>query len=357
MTTAATVVVVGDIATDVLAVLPVPLATGTALATGTDTWSTITLTPGGSAANTAIWLTTTDRGRVEVVLVASVGDDGAGDQRLAELAAAGVDCRVRRHPATATGAVVVLSDPTERTMLCDRGANRLLSPDQIDETLTALTPRPNQPDRAGPAHLHLSAYPLFDASSRPAARHALAAARTAGLTTSVDAASAGPLAEIGASAFLEWTAGADLLIANLDETRVLADLPGDAALMGDQGPVSDPGLMGDQGPVGDPGGAGPGEVAEWLRRAGRYRHVVVKLGAGGAVWAAEGQTYRCAADEVVAVDPTGAGDAFAAGLLAAWLGGARPAEALRAGAALGARAVSSVGARPAGSVRARPAAP
>jgi sugar/nucleoside kinase (ribokinase family) len=46
------------------------------------------------------------------------------------------------------------------------------------------------------------------------------------------------------------------------------------------------------------------------------------------------------------VDPTGAGDAFAAGLLAAWLGGAAPAEALEAGVAAGATAVTTVGARP-----------
>jgi sugar/nucleoside kinase (ribokinase family) len=45
-------------------------------------------------------------------------------------------------------------------------------------------------------------------------------------------------------------------------------------------------------------------------------------------------------------DPTGAGDAFAAGLLAAWLAAGTPEEALRAGAALGARAVSQVGTRP-----------
>jgi sugar/nucleoside kinase (ribokinase family) len=46
------------------------------------------------------------------------------------------------------------------------------------------------------------------------------------------------------------------------------------------------------------------------------------------------------------VDPTGAGDAFAAGLLAAWLTGAGPAEALAAGVAAGAVAVAKVGARP-----------
>ena len=46
------------------------------------------------------------------------------------------------------------------------------------------------------------------------------------------------------------------------------------------------------------------------------------------------------------VDPTGAGDAFDAGLLAAWLAGAGPQEALEAGCAAGAEAVSRRGARP-----------
>jgi len=46
-------------------------------------------------------------------------------------------------------------------------------------------------------------------------------------------------------------------------------------------------------------------------------------------------------------DPTGAGDAFAAGLLAAWCSGAEPQAALAAGAALGAAAVARIGARPA----------
>jgi sugar/nucleoside kinase (ribokinase family) len=131
----------------------------------------------------------------------------------------------------------------------------------------------------------------------------------------VDAASAGPLAAAGSAAH-DWLRGIDLLFANLDEARVL---------------------------VGDPA-ADPVDAARSL--TGLARSVVVKLGAAGAIRVDGDRLVRVDAVPVEVVDPTGAGDAFAAGLLAAELTGADPVTALRAGAALGARAVSQLGARP-----------
>lgn len=283
----------GDIATDVLAVYSGQLATGT------DTAATVSLTAGGSAANTAAWLACAG---VPVTLVGVVGEDAAGTQRLAELVEAGVDCAVRRAADAATGTVVVLSESGERTMLCDRGANTLLSTVDIDAALDAAS---------GATHLHLSGYALFDEASRVAGRHALATARSRGLTTSVDAASAGPLRRVGAQDFLDWVRGADLLLANADEA---------VALTGSADPA---------------------------RLAGYARHAIVKRGSEGAGWATSGDGTRWVAAQPATVrDVTGAGDAFAAGLLCAWLAGAGPDEALRAGARLGARAVSSTGARP-----------
>jgi ribokinase len=70
--------------------------------------------------------------------------------------------------------------------------------------------------------------------------------------------------------------------------------------------------------------------------------LVVKLGAAGARW----DDVQVPAEPVGVVDTTGAGDAFAAGLLSALLGGADRREALEAGCRVAARAVARVGARP-----------
>jgi sugar/nucleoside kinase (ribokinase family) len=292
------IVVVGDIVTDVLAVYSGEIAHGS------DTAARIHLTAGGSAANTAAWLARTGR---PVTLVGVVGGDAPGAQRLAELAESGVDCAVRVAPGAVTGSVVVLSQAEERTMLCDRGANALLSTVDVDGAVASARDA---------VHLHLSGYVLFDGDSRAAGRDALATAARQGLTTSVDAASAGPLRRVGGAAFLDWVRAADLLLANLDEARALLSLD-----------------------------APPEVLAAGL--AGHVPHAVVKLGADGAVWAGhDGTLVRVPAQPAAVADPTGAGDAFAAGLLDSWLSGTGPGGALQAGAALGARAVSVPGARP-----------
>jgi sugar/nucleoside kinase (ribokinase family) len=292
------IIVVGDVVTDVLAVLSEPLSPGS------DSRAGIGMTGGGQAANTAAWLAAEG---VPVTLVAAVGDDPAGTARLAELDAAGVRLAVRRC-AGPTGTVIVLANQGDRTMVADRAANLQLSAADVDAALDG-TPAAR--------HLHLSGYTLLDAESRAAGRHALRAGRARGLTTSVDASSAQPLRRAGAAAFLAWIADVDLLLANDDEATALA------------------------------GGTDPGERARALTATAH--HVVVKRGAAGALWAdRQGGFLAEPAHPVQRVDPTGAGDAFAAGLLAGWVSGADPTAALRRGAALGARAVATVGGRPVG---------
>lgn len=71
--------------------------------------------------------------------------------------------------------------------------------------------------------------------------------------------------------------------------------------------------------------------------------VVVKRGALGCVALCDGEALTCAARRVLAIDPVGAGDAFAAGYLADRLIGRAPADALRTAVTTGAFAVTQHG--------------
>jgi len=280
------IVVVGDLMVDVVAALPGPLAHGS------DTPGAISHHQGGSGANVAAWLAAAG---AQVAFAGRAGADPLGDAAVAALG--GVALAVERDPERPTGTCIVLVHPDgERTMIPDAGANDGLE----------------LPELPAGSHLHLTGYTLLRGGSRPAARRALALARERSATVSVDPSSAAPLAR--EPAFLEWVAGAGLLLPNADEARVLTSE------------------------------AEPERAARALARGGR--EVVVTLGAGGALWTDGERVLRAAAEPADLVDTTGAGDAFAAGLLAARAGGAEPAEQLADGCALAARAVGVLGARP-----------
>lgn len=283
----APVVVVGDLMVDVVAAADEPLAYGS------DAAAHVRWSGGGGGANVAAWLAELGS---DVVLVSRVGDDLAGRGAVEELRAAGVDVRAAVDPARPTGTCVVVVTPDgERTMLPDRGANDALAAADLPGILLA---------RGG--HLHLSGYVLLHEGSRAAGLDVLARARAAGMTVSVDPASAAPLQ--ACPEFLGWVRGVDTLLPNRDELAALGDL----SLVAEN-------------------------VAE----------VVVKLGADGALWTDGIAEERAPAPRVKVVDTTGAGDAFAAGWLAARRSGTGSiAEALAAGCAAGAAAVQRAGARP-----------
>jgi sugar/nucleoside kinase (ribokinase family) len=288
-----TVVVVGDVATDVVAVLdgePAP---------GSDRPAAIRTRGGGAGANVAVHLA---RLGAEVRMVGCVGEDPAGLGLVAELAAAGVRPALRTVPGASTGTIVSLVEPDgQRSMLADRGANLELAPEDL--ALTALR------------HLHLSGYTLLHPRPRAAGLAALAAAVAAGATVSLDPASTAPLAVYGVDRWLADTAAATLVLPNAEEAVLLT------------------------------GCADPADAARAL--AARHRVVAVKLGADGALWASGDVLVHRPALPTTVVDTTGAGDAFAAGLLAAWLAdpGIAPERALDAGLARAALVVARVGAR------------
>ena len=289
-----TVVVVGDVATDVVAVLSgVP-------APGSDRPASIRTRGGGAGANVAVHLAQLG---MPVLLAGCIGDDAAGAGLVAELTAAGVGLALRTVPGASTGTIVSLVESDgQRSMLADRGANLDLRPDDVSPSVPG-------------GHLHLSGYTLLDPGPRAAGLAALAAARSASCTVSVDPASTGPLAAYGVERWLADTAGATVLLPNADEARLLT------------------------------GCTDPADAARAL--AERHPVVAVSLGADGALWASGELLLHRPAHPADVVDTTGAGDAFAAGLLGAWLTDpARdPAHALDAGLARAAQVVARLGAR------------
>jgi ribokinase len=287
------IVVLGDVMVDVVAHLD------RAVAPGSDAPARIAFHGGGSAANVAAWLAAAG---IRPALVARIGDDERGRSAEAELRAAGVDTRLTADPERPTGTCVVLVAPDgERTMIPDAAAGDRLAPNDLPDELLG-------PGR----HLHVAGYALLRRGSRAAARSAIERARARGMIVSVDPSSAALLSP----GFLDSARGADLLLPNVAEARALSGEP-------------------------DPERAA-------LRLAERVPEVAVKLGEHGALWTDGREVRRAAATPVEApIDTTGAGDAFAAGLLAARLAGASPEEALGAGCGLAADAVAVPGARPA----------
>lgn len=286
------VVVVGDAGLDVLVRSSGPVAVDS------DTRSDVRLTSGGAGANTAAWLVACG---AECLLVGRVGADDAALLVRAQLERDGVGSRLAVDAKLATCCVVVLVDEAgRRTMLPSRGAAGVLcTADVSDVDLTDVD------------HLHLSGYVLLDPSSRQAGLAALAAARGAGLTTSVDPQAFALLRE--PAQFLADVRGVDLLLPNADELAALA------------------------------GGA---EVEAARRLLDHVDAVAFTAGERGATWVDATTTAVVPALPSLVVDPTGAGDAFDAGLLAAWLTGAPAAAALAAGVRAGASAVATIGARP-----------
>ncbi len=260
---------------------------------GTDTQAVIARRRGGSAANVAALAV---QSGTPSRFIGQVGADALGRELVAELESQGVDVRVSFHGVT--GSIVVLVDHRgERTFLTDRGAAVGL----VDVDDGAL-------DDVGLLHL-----PVYCLQSDPLAR---TSSRLAGdavareIPVSIDLSSVAVIEEFGRAelvSFLETVAPA-VVFANQSEHRVLGldardPIPGARVTI-------------------IKGGAEPTLI---VSPAGDVMSVPVRP-----------------VDEVV--DTTGAGDAFAAGYLGAFLDGSSPRIAVDVGHRLAARVLGVAGA-------------
>lgn len=280
--------VVGDLVEDIV------VWSGEPVRSATDTAARVFRARGGSGANVAALAAP----HVSARFIGRVGADAAGEALVADLAALGVDVRAQRDGRT--GTVVLLVDAEgERTMFPDRAAAARL--DRVDDAWLD-----------GVAWLHVPAYGFELEPMRSEIVRLADVAHSAGARVSVDASSTGLLAALGVDRALGLIrrSAPDVLFANEDEAAQLA-LTGGGTVAASVAPV----VVIKHGPL-------PTDVVE----------------AGELV-------ARVDVPPVADIrDLTGAGDAFAAGFLAATLDGADAAAACVAGHALAASVLANPGA-------------
>ena len=190
---------------------------------------------------------------------------------------------------------VVMVEGTERAFLSRRAGSA--EPCTLS---TALADRRT-------AHLHIAEYAtLFEIPNL------VTRAKMTELSVSLDPSWDDTL--IGALDLVQACKGVDLFLPNLAEGRAIAGLQA------------------------------PEDVLAAL--APYFPVVALKLGPAGGMLAHDGKVYSAPAEDVPVVDTTGAGDAFDAGLIDAWLSGRAPDDCLHAAIAAASRSIQSVGGIP-----------
>lgn len=283
---------VADVFVPPLPRLPAP---GELVATGDFLFSA-----GGGASNTAFALR---RQGLDVSVVGCVGDDMFGDAVEQELRQQGIDTSgVRRVPGVGTAKTVIVPvEDEDRRYIHTFGANRELRASDLATIAFA-----------GADALHIGGFLLLPALDAAALAERLAAARDRGLRVVLDVTVPGD-APFSLDDVAPVLPHLDWFVANEDEARVLT------------------------------GEREPERQAEAFAGAGA-RAVAVTLGERGAfVLLADGGRFSVPAPAVEVVEPSGAGDAFVAGLIASLLDGLDPRTSVERACALGASACTALG--------------
>ena len=291
--------VLGDFAWDVL------IRTNAELLRGGDAYGEVMLTPGGSAANVAVWA---QRCGIATTFIGKIGRDRLGELAKEDLINEHVEAYFVHATAHLTGSVAVFVDHTgERSMISGKGADHYLLPSELPLSLL----------HTG-KHLHLTAWSFFSDPPRTAARTAALAAQQAGLTLSFDPGSFQMIREMGVDKFLKYTQdlGIDIFFPNYEEGSVLTGLKE------------------------------PAEIAASLAEIFPNALIMLKLDAKGSLLYEKGKATRIAPESNNLMDATGAGDSFAGAFLAHYLKTQDAVAAAHFATKISAWVIEQLGARP-----------
>ena len=294
-----TLTVIGDFAWDVL------IRTNSELLKGGDTFGEVMLSPGGSAANVAVWAS---RCGLNATFIGKIGRDRFGQLAREDLKKEGVSAHFVATDAHLTGSVAVFVDHTgERSMVSGHGADFYLLPSELPGK--AITES---------AHLHLTAWSFFTDPPRTAARQAAKRAQAAGATLSFDPGSFQMIGEMGREAFLNCTQdlGIDIFLPNFEEGQTLTGL------------------------------TEPESIAAALAELYEGALIVLKLDADGALIYERGQASHIPPATNNLIDATGAGDSFAGAFLAKYLEGKSAVDAAHFATRVAAWVIEHLGSRP-----------
>jgi sugar/nucleoside kinase (ribokinase family) len=199
-----------------------------------------------------------------------------------------------------TGSIVVLVQGEERTFLTDRGANK-----NLDISLI--------PDEQFGDLVYISGYSLLSLEQKAIAK-LIERAHKLGAKVACDPGSAGFIEDFGVKRFLDSLSGVDILLPNLEEGRLLS------------------------------GEDRPELICGFLTE--RFETVALTMGNQGCAVQSGQDFIRVEATKAEVVDPTGAGDAFAAAFLAELISGRSLQTAAAAAIRRGAMSVTTSGGRP-----------
>ena len=252
----------------------------------TDTDSSIQQTLGGSASNIACWAASLG---ADVTFLGCVNIKD--ELRVTEQFASYKVKTILQLSEKPTGSLVVLVEGENRSMLTDRGANKELDIKSLNYIFFTNFD-----------YVFISGYTFFGRDVIEI-KDLIYEAQYGGAMVLIDPGSSGYIKDFGLEDFKNAIYASDILIPNKEEFELL--------------------------------GATLSQIT------------VVKNGSAGVDVYAEGikmQTYP--SEKVEAVDPTGAGDAFAGGLVATLANEQPLDQAIKAGISTAAKAVQTIGARP-----------